>query len=167
MEWRSLCEIAPWSSSLWHLCSNHWVDFIMKPLTTFSFVPTITAALEYHFVWFVEKYSYKFNNAEHHICQATGWLATSQKTQISIHSSLGTFFGTSMFITVVFVLSRCVGSWHSMKGSPFCCLLCHPQPTMSTVPPRLHNVYCATHRRKCYATASRSPRDTRYYCVWD
>ena len=73
----------------------------------------------------------------------TGWvpgfrrtLATSQKTQISIHSSLGIFFWTSMFIPVVFVLSRCVGSWHSMKGSPFYCLLCHPQPTMSTVPPQ-------------------------------
>ena len=102
-----------------------------------------------------------------HICQATGWRATSQKRQISIHFSLGIFFGTSMFIPVVFVLSRCVGSWHSMKGSPFCCLLCHPQATMSSVPPRLHNVYCATHRRKCYATASRSPGDTGYYCVRD
>ena len=115
----------------------------------------------------MENYSYKFNNAEH--SHLSGHRLAGHKSEETNFNpfKFRFFFGTSMFIPVVFVLSRCVGSWHSMKGSPFCCLLCHPQPTMSTVPPRLHNVYCATHRRKCYATASRSPGDTGYYCVRD
>ena len=123
----------------------------MKPLTTFSFVPHYhcCSRISLRLIWKTTPINSTMPNT--HICQATScWWATSQKTQISIHSSLGIFFGTSMFIPVVFVLSRCVGSWHSMKGSPFCCLLCHPQPTMSTVPPRLNNVYCATQRRQLH-----------------
>ena len=68
----------------------------------------------------------------------------------------------------LFLLSLCyhvalaVGTpWKDHHSAAYCAIH-NPQCLQC-----LHNVYCSSHRRKCYATASRSPGDTRYYCVWD
>ena len=140
MEWRSLCDGAPWSSSLWHLCSNHWVDFIMKPLTTFSFVPTITAALEYHFVWFVENYYCKFNNAEHSHLSGY-WLAGHKSEETNFNPFKFRFFFWNQY---VYSCCLCVITlrWQ---------LALHERITilLPTVPSTTHNVYSASQTPQC------------------
>ena len=115
----------------------------------------------------MENYSYKFNNAEH--SHLSGHRLAGHKSEETNFNP----FKFRFFFWNQYVYSCCLCvitlRWQLALHERITILLptVHPQPTMSTVPPRLHNVYCATHRRKCYATASRSPGDTGYYCVRD
>ena len=151
MEWRSLCDGAPWSSSLWHLCSNHWVDFIMKPLTTFSFVPHYHCCSRISLRLICGKLLLLIQQCRTLTFVRLHHVGGPQVRRHKFQSIL--VWGFFLEPVCLFLLSLCyhvalaVGTpWKDHHSAAYCaihnpqCLQCLPDSTMFTVPPTEENV---------------------------